>query len=359
MINRKVFTEPIISYDDIESNLINIFSDSIITDTQFNVTDISPTVLKLLKYNKSDVMGKPLSLLLSEDNQNLISLLNNGYFTNTRFGLRDQTGEMVEVYLSGYFLGLISDINGKVVILIKSRKSILQEKKNIDKRIIELNDLIYRTSHDIRGPLATIKGLVNAAKCEADIANILHYLDLITKVSDRLDLVLEYLRESIRRKNYQFCSLNINELVLEMQDRIKKLSGIYDVNINFSIVRKYEEISFYTNPFLSSILIENLILIMESLKGDKNGTYNVELTSYNGFVQVKIQTAYLTQAVETYLNKEMNFKNVRELIKRSGYHYLNFRIIKICSEIIKSEIVINEEPVPSLLITIPSMTNEN
>src|SRR6478609_7783672 len=136
MMNRKVFSEQIISYGDIENNLINIFSDSIVTDTQFIITDISATVLKFLKYTKKEVIGKPLSVLISDDNLDLVFLLNNGYFTHTRFGLKDKEGETIEVYLSGYFLGLISDINGKVVILIKSRKNILQEKKNIDRRIV-------------------------------------------------------------------------------------------------------------------------------------------------------------------------------------------------------------------------------
>src|SRR6478735_695553 len=175
MVNRKVFGDPLISYKDIESNLINIFPDAIITDTQFVITDISPTVLKLLQYRYSEIVGKPLSFIVS-DYLNLTNFLSQGYFTHTQFVLSDKNRQGVDVFLSGYFLGLISDINGKIVLLVKNQKNILHDKKKSVKQVLELSDLIYRTSHDIRGPLATIKGLVNAAEFETETDQLQKYL---------------------------------------------------------------------------------------------------------------------------------------------------------------------------------------
>jgi len=344
--------ESIIHYKDIEGNLIHIFLDSIITDTQYRITDISASVLDLLHYKKRELLGKPLSVIFPEHNLDFSSLLNHGYVVHTECSLRDKSGYKVEVLLSGYFLGLISDINGKIVMIAKSRSNILEERKRLDKRIIELNELIYRSAHDIRGPLATIKGLVMAAKCEDNFSDIINYLDLIENVSDKLDLVLEYLRESIKRKEYEFCYINLDEFIAELSDRINKLSKIYDLDIAYSPVQDLKGFLFYSNPFLSSMLLENLILIINSLKEEKKHKYTIELFLFDGYVQIKIQTPYLTDTVIEYLNEGVLFQPSK-VIEQNGYHYLNFRIIRICSEIIESELQIDSGSPAAITVTIP------
>ncbi|HSZ72334.1 MAG TPA: PAS domain-containing protein [Cytophagaceae bacterium] len=345
--------ESIIHYKDIERNLVHIFLDSIITDTQYRITDVSSSISELLSYEKNELINKHVSVIFSEYNLDFPSLLNRGYFVHTEFALKDKSGKRVDVFLSGYFLGLISDINGKIVIIVKARNNALEEKKKLDKRIRELNELIYRSAHDIRGPLATIKGLVMAAKCEENNpADIMKYLDLIENVSERLDLVLEYLRESIKRKEYEFCYINIEEFIAELSDRINKLSKIYDLDIHYSPVQEVKGFLFYSNPFLSSILVENLILIINSLKEEQKQKYTIELFLYDGYVQIKIQTDYLTEVVKEYINKGLSFQP-GNVAGQNGYHYLNFRIIRICSEIIESTISIDYTSSVALILTIP------
>ncbi|MDB5255858.1 MAG: hypothetical protein JWM14_553 [Chitinophagaceae bacterium] len=352
MTKRLGFIESIIHYKDIEANLVHIFLDSIITDTQYRITDVSSSVLDLLDYEKNEIIGKDISVIFDEHNLNFTSLLNRGYFVHTEFSLKDKTGFKVDVLLSGYFLGLISDINGKIVIIVKSRNNVLAEKVKLDKRIIELNELVYRSAHDIRGPLATIKGLVMAAKCEDNHEGILYYLDLIGNVLDKLDLVLEYLRESIKRKDHEFCYIDVEEFVLELSDRINKLSKIYDLDIQYAPSLNFHKGVFYSSPFLASILIENLILIVNSLKEEHKEQYNIELFLYEGYVEIKVQSYYLTEVVKEYMNEGLSL-HPGKIIGRNGYHYLNFRIVKICSEIIESKIRIEEGSPSALIITIP------
>ncbi len=352
MTKRTGFMESIIHYKDIEGNLVHIFLDSIITDTQYRITDVSASVLDLLNYDKKEIIGKHISFIFSEQNLDFTSLLNRGYFVHTEFLLKDKSGYKVDVFLSGYFLGLISDINGKIVIIVKPRINVLDEKKKLDKRIIELTELIYRSSHDIRGPLATIKGLVMAAKCEENFGDVMNYLDLIENVSEKLDLVLLYLRESIKRKEYEFCYINIEEFVLELSDRITKLSKIYELDIHYVPSQDIKAFEFYSNPFLSSILIENLLLILNSLKEEKKEKYHLDLLLFEGYIQIKIETHYLTDLVQQYILEGISLKEGR-VAGRNGYHNLNFRILNICSEIIESKITINQGSPASLVVTIP------
>ncbi|HEX6889478.1 MAG TPA: histidine kinase dimerization/phospho-acceptor domain-containing protein, partial [Chryseolinea sp.] len=57
----------------------------------------------------------------------------------------------------------------------------LQQKK------AELDDFIYRTAHDLRGPLATIKGLINLLKMKENAGELDRLLPMIDAHANKLD----------------------------------------------------------------------------------------------------------------------------------------------------------------------------
>ena len=75
-MNKDIFNDTIIKYKDIENNLVQIFTDSIITDTQFRIIDISDSVVEMLKFKKPQVLGKHISKILFGNSSELILLLN-------------------------------------------------------------------------------------------------------------------------------------------------------------------------------------------------------------------------------------------------------------------------------------------
>src|SRR5690606_25604869 len=83
-----------------------------------------------------------------------------------------------------------SDINGYIILKVKVLEDSTFLKKELITKKRELDSFIYRTAHDLRGPIATIKGLVNLLK----MRNSEHEVDELTslieihanKLDDRL-----------------------------------------------------------------------------------------------------------------------------------------------------------------------------
>ncbi|MDH5603674.1 MAG: HAMP domain-containing histidine kinase, partial [Cyclobacteriaceae bacterium] len=78
-----------------------------------------------------------------------------------------------------------------------------------------LDNFIYRTSHDIRGPLATLKGLSQTAQMEEMDVLAKEYFKKFNKMTHNLDDVLTRLQDAsmIKHKQLSFETVNICEIV--------------------------------------------------------------------------------------------------------------------------------------------------
>jgi len=84
----------------------------------------------------------------------------------------------------------LAKINSNLIRQIEDRKRTEEELIVIND---ELNTFIYKTSHDIRGPLSSIMGLLDIAKMEDDSKNTGEYLEYIEDRIDHLDGILREL----------------------------------------------------------------------------------------------------------------------------------------------------------------------
>ena len=62
---------------------------------------------------------------------------------------------------------------------------------NLEKTNAELDRFFYSTSHDLRSPLLSIKGLVNIARNETGDAKMQQYLEMMANRVDRLDFFIK------------------------------------------------------------------------------------------------------------------------------------------------------------------------
>jgi signal transduction histidine kinase len=84
----------------------------------------------------------------------------------------------------------------------------------LQERNQELDQYVYKVSHDIRSPVASIKGVINLIKLESPADNIRHYLDLvekrIMKLDDFIQSVLSHsksLNSPIERESIDFTEI--------------------------------------------------------------------------------------------------------------------------------------------------------
>ena len=114
-------------------------------------------------------------------------------------------------------------------VLDKTKELRLSNEQLINSRK-ELDSFLYRTSHDIRGPIATLIGLANLAKIESKDEIITSYLEKINITADRLNIIISRLTnisqinsQPLDIKSVDFYS-TLNEILEELNLAKNKIS---------------------------------------------------------------------------------------------------------------------------------------
>jgi signal transduction histidine kinase len=117
---------------------------------------------------------------------------------------------------------------------------------NLEKTNAELDRFFYSTSHDLRSPLLSIKGLVNITRNETVDKKVIRYLDMMTERADRLDLfirdIIDYSKNT--RTEVSRDMVDVSRLVDEVKDNFQFLDGAEnirfenDINVDRAITDK-------------------------------------------------------------------------------------------------------------------------
>ncbi len=150
---------------DIKHRIGSIFPDSAVLDIQFNFVSLSSTISEAVGYTHSELLGKHISILSITHNLTamLEECLQYGSFEEQQFELCCRSGEIIRFGISAIYLGAAADVNGLIVLRFKNQDEVNQINEKLIAKTTELDDFIYNSAHSIRGPLATLKGLINLA----------------------------------------------------------------------------------------------------------------------------------------------------------------------------------------------------
>ena len=164
-----------------------------------------------------------------------------------------------------------SDSDAKIDGVISISRDI-SERKNfelkLEEKIKELDTFIYRSSHDLKGPLASLQGLINVAKSEIKDSTSIQYFGLIERSVNHLDTLLMDLLNITRiaQGSLNLVNLNLAELIdstIKSFDHLPEYDRIlWEIDVDPSI-----------SVQLDKSLINNVIhnLIINSIKYyDKN-----------------------------------------------------------------------------------------
>ncbi len=178
----------LISEEDIKFRLGSIFVDSIVLTTDFVIKVVSHNVLDVLEFSTEELCGKNINYLTHQTHlqTRLQKALRAGFFEDVQDRLFTKANKPMQVKLSGFYLGLVSDLNGYIILKVhfEDRQETFRQEANSR---TELDKFIYRTSHDLRGPLATIRGLVNLIKLRQDDSEIDTLVNMIDVHAQKLD----------------------------------------------------------------------------------------------------------------------------------------------------------------------------
>lgn len=129
--------------------------------------------------------------------------------------------------------------------------------KNLEKTNAELDRFFYSTSHDLRSPLLSLKGLVTIAKNETEDEKMQQYLDMMTERADRLNLfisdIIDYSKNT--RTEVVHSNVDLQKLVRTVKENVQFLEGAERIEFK-------EEISareVFTDSNRINVVLSNLI----------------------------------------------------------------------------------------------------
>lgn len=122
----------------------------------------------------------------------------------------------------------------------------------------ELDEFVYRASHDLRAPVASVLGLINLAKDEWDVTKLKEYVDLkeqsVLKLDSLIKDIIQFSRNSHLRINTD--EINFEELVKTSLDSLKHFQAAAMIKKTFEINVKSP---FISDQFRLEIILDNLI----------------------------------------------------------------------------------------------------
>jgi PAS domain S-box-containing protein len=132
--------------------------------------------------------------------------------------------------------------------------------KELSDRNFELDQLMYKTSHDLRSPLSSILGLIQIMELDEDPENMKICLAQVKKSINRLDefvkSMLDYGRAN--KGQLQFSEIDFNELLNEVLESLT----FTDPHDSFRIFRLFDgmkDVSFVGDSLLIRVLFSNII----------------------------------------------------------------------------------------------------
>ncbi|MDX2196083.1 MAG: HAMP domain-containing sensor histidine kinase [Cytophagales bacterium] len=211
--------------------------DMLVFDNEYHIEYLSKEFCKKFNIDAKKVVGKHISVLNPHYLPKKTEIFNKkNNFRNINFAFETPNNALRNLLLNGFIYK-----NDKKKYAFAFWNDVT-EQESYKKRFIhsemELNTLIYKISHDLRGPVATMKGLINVMNLEKKDCNITYH-NFIDQQLTKLDTSIH---ELTKVSDLSIGKLNINsdvDIHKEVYETLQIAShkynlynAVYQFNIN-------------------------------------------------------------------------------------------------------------------------------
>jgi len=197
-------------------------------------------------------------------------------------------GKRLSLHVTSFY----QNKNGREIIYVAA-KDITESKKaehSLEATNKELETFIYKASHDIRGPLASIMGLTNVSKLEVTDKTALNYLRMIELATKKLDYVLLELVKAMKIKGTEVFvdDIHFESLLSGVISRFEHTGGFARLNIS-TVVNVSN--TFISNRFIIETILQNLIenTIKYQNPNNKNPFLKVSVSETPAGIVIKVE----------------------------------------------------------------------
>lgn len=237
----------------------------------------------------------------------------------------------------------------------------MSEQKKIEQDLMfknnELDTFIYRASHDLRGPIATMMGLNQIVRYEITDPAAIRYFNLYNSQIMRLHNITVSLIEltKIKDRNCEITKIDFNALWQETKAEIVKLPDVTDVNLEDAIEHIQD---FSSDIHLLKVILFNLVANAVSYRrSDVSSLARVEIMQDKASKHVILKVSDNGIGIDGALQHKI-FNMFFRGTERSKGPGLGLYILKNSVEKLNGRITLNSVPYKgtTFKIEIPSLT---
>ncbi|HEX8530378.1 MAG TPA: PAS domain-containing protein [Cytophagales bacterium] len=143
--------------------------------------------------------------------------------------------------------------------LLRQQQELHELVQALENRNFELDQLIYKTSHDIRSPLTSILGILQVMRLDSDPAATAQYLGYIENRVHTLDRFLRSMISYAKATRTEIApeSIQPQTLLAGCLEDLRFVNGFDQVRVSVQV--RNPEVPFFSDPFRLGIILSNLI----------------------------------------------------------------------------------------------------
>jgi light-regulated signal transduction histidine kinase (bacteriophytochrome) len=238
-----------------------------VVDQHFNIIIISQNILDYLGYTDEEITFRNINYFAGNEDlaSTLHTELSSGFFSDVNITLFTKNKQFIDVRMSGFYSGLVSPVSDYIVLKLDNVSEFKSARLKLQQKSAELDDFIYRAAHDLRGPLATMKGLINIIKLRKDeneLDSLVAMLDAHAQKMDERLFQLVYLAQSDKPLEAPLGVINFSVLETRLRKIIEKNAFVDFLEMHFSAPTP---VLAGLNESLVYGLTENLLMYILSL----------------------------------------------------------------------------------------------
>jgi PAS domain S-box-containing protein len=293
---RKINEEKIARSEQRYRSLIETMHEAVLyMDSRQVIQFANPRFYKMLGYTDNEVLGRQIYNFIPNKDQKKkikVNLQTPKGDTHSQYEVQfnKKNGEMVWLLVSGN--PLFDDkqrLIGTMATMadITTLKDTEEQLKSINQ---DLNTFVYKSSHDLKGPLSSIIGLIALAQKDVAEGPALNYINMISQSAGRLDNILTDLLETlkIREGEIVLSEINFHTICEEVLTSLKHYENYdrLDIDININLKKKFMA----DQKILTSVmqnLFENAIKYQDVSK--EHSFVKLNIKEEDGFVNISIK----------------------------------------------------------------------